>query len=85
MSSRSEVRGLAQVSDTNRVMQVIGRTTVGWLPMARLVPEKIAEFASAHRRGNVHIRNSIRINDQYRLCFRWTPEGPDDVELVDYH
>ena len=28
---------------------------------------------------------SIRINDQYRLCFRWTAEGPTDVELVDYH
>jgi toxin HigB-1 len=28
---------------------------------------------------------SIRINDQYRLCFRWTVEGPTDVEIVDYH
>ena len=28
---------------------------------------------------------SIRINDQYRLCFRWTKNGPEDVELVDYH
>jgi proteic killer suppression protein len=27
---------------------------------------------------------SIRINDQYRFCFRWTNEGPTDVELVDY-
>lgn len=28
---------------------------------------------------------SIRINDQFRLCFRWTAEGPTNVELVDYH
>lgn len=28
---------------------------------------------------------SIRINGQYRLCFRWTEEGPTDVEIVDYH
>lgn len=28
---------------------------------------------------------SIRINDQYRLCFRWTKKGPEDVELTDYH
>ncbi|MCC7483528.1 MAG: type II toxin-antitoxin system RelE/ParE family toxin [Burkholderiales bacterium] len=28
---------------------------------------------------------SIRINDQYRLCFRWTDDGPEDVEIVDYH
>jgi toxin HigB-1 len=28
---------------------------------------------------------SIRINDQWRICFRWTEGGPDDVEIVDYH
>lgn len=28
---------------------------------------------------------SIRVNDQYRICFRWTPDGPADVEIVDYH
>jgi proteic killer suppression protein len=28
---------------------------------------------------------SIRINDQFRLCFRWTAAGPKDVEIVDYH
>ena len=28
---------------------------------------------------------SIRINDQYRICFAWTPEGPDAVAIVDYH
>lgn len=28
---------------------------------------------------------SIRINDQYRICFRWTDGGPEDVEIVDYH
>ncbi len=28
---------------------------------------------------------SIRINDQFRICFRWTEDGPEDVEIVDYH
>ncbi len=28
---------------------------------------------------------SIRINDKYRVCFAWTPEGPALVEIVDYH
>lgn len=28
---------------------------------------------------------SIGINDQFRLCFVWTPEGPHNVEIVDYH
>jgi proteic killer suppression protein len=28
---------------------------------------------------------SIRINDQWRICFTWTPDGAGDVEIVDYH
>lgn len=28
---------------------------------------------------------SVRINDQWRLCFVWTDSGPDQVEIVDYH
>jgi len=28
---------------------------------------------------------SIRINDQWRVCFIWTTDGPEDVEIVDYH
>ena len=28
---------------------------------------------------------SIRINAQWRICFRWTEGGPDEVEIVDYH
>ncbi|CAG0977808.1 partial Toxin HigB-1, partial [Rhodocyclaceae bacterium] len=30
-------------------------------------------------------QHSIRINAQWRICFRWTPTGPEDVEIVDYH
>jgi len=30
-------------------------------------------------------RHSIRINDQWRIVFRWTPHGPADVGIVDYH
>lgn len=30
-------------------------------------------------------QHSIRINDQYRVCFRWTATGAVDVEIVDYH
>lgn len=29
--------------------------------------------------------HSIRINDQWRVCFVWTPQGPESVEIVDYH
>ena len=30
-------------------------------------------------------KHSIRINDQWRIVFRWTDSGPEDVEIVDYH
>lgn len=30
-------------------------------------------------------QHSIRINDQWRICFVWTEGGPDSVEIVDYH
>jgi proteic killer suppression protein len=39
------------------------------------------EALSGDRSG----QQSIRINDQYRVCFIWTSGGPDAVEIVDYH
>lgn len=30
-------------------------------------------------------QHSIRINDRWRICFVWTPAGPSEVEIVDYH
>jgi toxin HigB-1 len=35
--------------------------------------------------GNRKGQHSIRINDQWRICFRWAQDGPHDVEIVDYH
>ena len=36
-------------------------------------------------KGNRNGQHSIRINAQYRICFRWTHKGVEDVEIVDYH
>ena len=36
-------------------------------------------------RGNRKGQHSIRINDQWRICFIWEDEGPTAVEIVDYH
>jgi proteic killer suppression protein len=36
-------------------------------------------------RGKRAGQHSIRINDQYRICFRWTECGPEAAEIVDYH
>lgn len=35
--------------------------------------------------GDREGQHSIRINRQWRVCFRWTDDGPEDVEIVDYH
>ena len=39
------------------------------------------EALSGNRKG----QHSIRINDQFRVCFVWTTSGPENVEIVDYH
>jgi proteic killer suppression protein len=39
------------------------------------------EALSGNRKGQF----SIRINDQYRICFNWEAKGPTDVEITDYH
>lgn len=44
-------------------------------------PGNNLEALKNDRRG----QHSIRINDQWRVCFRWTDAGPEGVEIVDYH
>jgi proteic killer suppression protein len=36
-------------------------------------------------KGNRAGQYSIRVNDQFRICFRWTAAGAEDVEITDYH
>jgi proteic killer suppression protein len=44
-------------------------------------PGNCLEALAGNRKG----RHSIRINEQWRLCFVWTNAGAADVEIVDYH
>jgi len=44
-------------------------------------PGNRLEGLSGDRAG----QHSIRVNDKWRICFRWTAAGPEDVEIVDYH
>lgn len=44
-------------------------------------PGNRLEALSGDRKG----QHSIRINDQWRICFVWAETGPEDVEIVDYH
>lgn len=45
----------------------------------RVPPGNRLEALSGSRKG----QHSVRINDRWRICFRWTKAGPEDVEIVD--
>jgi toxin HigB-1 len=47
----------------------------------RVPPGNRLEKLKGDRAGSY----SIRVNQQWRICFRWTDTGAEDVELVDYH
>ncbi|MFA7607758.1 MAG: type II toxin-antitoxin system RelE/ParE family toxin [Rhodocyclaceae bacterium] len=51
------------------------------LEFLRSPPGNRLEALQGHRSGQY----SIRINDQWRVCFIWTDNGPAHVEIVDYH
>lgn len=53
----------------------------GVLDDLKIPPGNMLESLSGERKGLY----SIRINKQYRICFRWTKAGAEDVEIVDYH
>ena len=53
----------------------------GSLEDLRIPPGNRLEALHGDRAG----QHSIRVNDQYRVCFHWTAAGAKDVEIVDYH
>jgi proteic killer suppression protein len=65
----------------------VSRRKLGMLDAApslgalRIPPANRLEALKKDRMG----QHAIRINDQWRICFRWTHAGPEDVEIVDYH
>lgn len=59
-----------------RQLEIAGR-----LEDLRVPPGNRLESLRGDRQGQY----SIRINDQWRICFRWTAAGAEDVEIVDYH
>lgn len=59
-----------------RQLEIAGR-----LDDLRVPPGNRLEALKGDRAG----QHSIRVNDQFRVCFRWTETGAEDVEIVDYH
>ncbi len=62
-----------------RKLEVLG--AVETLEDLRVPPGNRLEVLRGERKG----QHSIRVNDQYRICFIWSEEGAEDVEIVDYH
>jgi toxin HigB-1 len=54
---------------------------VSRLPDLRYPPANHFEALLGNRKGQY----SIRINEQYRICFEWSEQGPDNIEITDYH
>ena len=55
--------------------------SAGALADLRIPPANRLETLKGDRRG----QHSIRVNDQYRICFVWTELGPAQAEIADYH
>jgi proteic killer suppression protein len=77
-----------------------GERVSRWVNIERAALRKLTQLAVSSRledlrippgnrlellRGNRAGQYSIRINDQWRVCFVWTGDGAYDVEIIDYH
>ncbi len=86
--------------DDTKAFAETGKTRRGWQGAAHVALRKIDALRAAVTlddlrsppgnrletlRGDRDGQHSIRINDQWRICFRWTERGAEDVEITDYH
>ena len=86
--------------DKTKAFAETGKTRGGWQSVASVALRKIDMLNAAAElkdlasppgndlealKGDRLGQHSIRINDQWRICFRWTDAGPADVEITDYH
>jgi toxin HigB-1 len=66
-------------SSAERKLQLLDSAAT--LDFLRSPPGNHLEALSGERQGE----HSIRVNAQFRICFVWTVNGPQDVEIIDYH
>ncbi len=77
---RSRVARFANIEDSAR-RKLAYLASAHSLQDLRMPPGNRLEALKGDRAG----QHSIRINDQFRICFVWTAQGARDVEIVDYH
>ncbi len=77
-----------------------GKRVARWVNIERVALRKLTQLAVSSRLEDLRVppgnrlealfgdragQHSIRINDQWRVCFVWADDGPHEVEIVDYH
>ena len=78
--------------ETGKCRRFAAIANVATRKLAQLDAAETLDFLRAPRgnrlgalKGDRAGQHGIRVNDQLRICFRWTRSGPEDVEIVDYH
>ena len=77
-TGKSKRFGAVTTVATRKLTQLDAAATLEFL---KSPPGNHLEALKGDRKG----QHSIRINDQWRMCFRWSTAGPEDVEIADYH
>ena len=80
MSTRIDPHAWAQLQAKDACRDLI-LDAADFLNDLRRPPGNRLEALSGDRQG----QHSIRVNDQWRICFVWTAAGPTEIEIVDYH
>jgi toxin HigB-1 len=78
---RKRVRKLDQGVERAALRKLLILDAAETLDDLRVPPGNRLEKLKGDRGGSY----SVRVNQQWRICFRWTDAGPEDVEIVDYH
>jgi proteic killer suppression protein len=78
---RERVRGLHPDIQRVALRKLVMLDAAEELSDLRVPPGNRLEKLTGDRSG----QHSIRVNDQWRICFRWTKAGPEDVSITDYH
>jgi toxin HigB-1 len=79
--SRQRATGIDPRTERVALRKLVMLDAAETLGDLRVPPGDRLEALEGDRAG----QHSIRINRQWRVCFAWTPAGPENVEIVDYH
>jgi len=79
--SRQRLPRMSQALERSVLRKLLMLNAAESLLDMRVPPGNRLEALRGDRLG----QHSIRVNDQWRICFHWSERGPEDVEPVDYH